>query len=128
MTSKETLMTLAELNYYENDEDTGRKLGDKYKEEFKTIEEDLNELEQHRKIECELDIDLITFFKALRDGVWVKNSTGQIYYTNVYLQNLILSIGPSKYRFCFATPLNNVLLLFDRINLDWALTKEALEE
>lgn len=138
MKSLEALEKLKDIAIYEENNNMCSDLGDccdfkgelveVYEKEVDAIEKDLEILEQHRKIECELDIDLITFFKALRDGVWVKNSTGQIYYTNVYLQNLILSIGPSKYRFCFATPLNNVLLLFDRINLDWALDKKELED
>lgn len=94
-------------------------------EDVSIIEKDLETLEQYKNIETKLGIDLITFFEALTDGVWVKNEVGQIYHTNVYLHNLILSPSSTKNNFCFITP-DNVLLLFNRIKQDWALTKEEL--
>lgn len=77
-------------------------------------------------IEAEFGIDLVTLYKSLTNGVWVKDEVGQIYHTNIYLHNLILSPDSTKNDFCFITP-NNVLLLFDRIKQDWALSKEELE-
>ena len=86
-----------------------------------------NKEKEIEDIEEELGIDLITFHKALTNGVWVKNEVGQIYHTNVYLYNLISSsFNSTKNDFCFTTPISG-LLLFDRIKQDWALTKEELE-
>ena len=76
-------------------------------------------------IEDELGIDSITFYKALINGVWVKDKVGQIYHTNVYLYNLMLSYNPVKKSVCFITPTSE-MLLFDKIGQDWALTKEEL--
>ena len=76
-------------------------------------------------IEEELDIDFITLYKALTNGVWIKDEVGQIHHTNVYLHNLILSSSSNKNHFCFITP-NNELLLFNKIKQDWALIKEDL--
>ena len=45
---------------------------DEYKEKKKLIEKELFEREQHKKIEKELGVDLITLFKAIKDGGWVK--------------------------------------------------------
>ena len=42
------------------------------KQKCETIEKDLDLLEEYRKIEDELGIDLITFHKALKNGVYYK--------------------------------------------------------
>ena len=44
----------------------------------KIIEKDLDLLEEYRKIEEELGIDLITLFKALKDGIYI-NEDGSVY-------------------------------------------------
>ena len=44
----------------------------------KIIEKDLDLLEEYRKIEEELGIDLITLFKALKDDVFI-NEDGSVY-------------------------------------------------
>lgn len=90
------------------------------------LDEAIDKLGQHEDIEEELGIDLITLYKALTNGVWVKNEVGQTYHTNIYLYNLILSPSSAKKDFCFITS-DNVLLSFDRMKQDWALTKEELE-
>lgn len=82
---------------------------------------------KYENIEQELGIDLVTFYEALTKGVWVKTNAGQIYHTNIYLHDLALSSYSSKNNFCFITP-DNVLLLFDRIKQDWALTRKELEK
>jgi len=92
------------------------------KENYYNLVCKLGELED---IEDELGVDLVTLYKALTSGVWVKNEEGQIYHANVYLHNLILSPNSAKNNFCFVTP-NDVLLLFYRIGQDWALTKQEL--
>ena len=106
----------------------GEKLEGEYFEN-KTLAIDgkaIDKLGELEDIEEELGIDLKTLYKALTNGVWVKNEVGQIYHINVYLHNLILSSSSTKNEFCFITP-NNELLLFDKIKQDWALTKEELE-
>ena len=94
-------------------------------EELSTELDSVHKLGQLEDIEEELGIDLITFHKALTNGVWAKNEVGQIYHTNVYLFNLITSFNSTKNSLCFITP--NNILLFDKIKQDWALTKEELE-
>ena len=49
------------------------------KQKFDIVEKDLETLEEHRKIEEELGINLITLFKALK-GIWVKSTNGDAYY------------------------------------------------
>ena len=44
----------------------------------KIIEKDLDLLEEYIKIEEELGIDLITLFKALKDGIYI-NEDGSVY-------------------------------------------------
>lgn len=51
MNSQEALETISELNFYQNDDDTGRTLKEEYKEEFKTIETDLKKLAHYEKLE-----------------------------------------------------------------------------
>ena len=107
----------------------GKKLEGEYFEN-KTLAIDgkaIDKLSELEDIEDELGVDLVTLYKALTSGVWVKNEEGQIYHANVYLHNLILSPNSAKNNFCFVTP-NDVLLLFYRIGQDWALTKQELEE
>ncbi len=96
-------------------------------EELSTELDSIHKLGQLEDIEEELGIGLITFYKALTKGVWVKNEVGQIYHTNIYLDNLLLlPDSTTKNNLCFVTP-NNELLLFDRIKQDWALTREELD-
>lgn len=87
----------------------------------------IDKLGQLEDIEEKLGIDLITLYKALTNGVWVKNEVGQPYHTNIYLYNLILSPSSVKKDFCFITS-DNVLLSFGRIKQDWALTSEELAD
>ena len=87
-----------------------------------------NKLGRHEDIEDKLDIDLITLFKALENGVYVKpwNSIKfdeDVSVVSVYTQN------PGE-------KANKKLVLFDSLQNDyafkdygktWALTKEELE-
>lgn len=45
---------------------------DMWREDFKTIERDLDKLEQLEDIEKELGVSLIILFKALKNGAWTK--------------------------------------------------------
>ena len=68
MTSKEALEILKDS--YHTKRDT---------ELLESIQKDLDKLEQLAKIEEELGIDLITLFKALQNGVYVKRKNKYIY-------------------------------------------------
>lgn len=50
-----------------------------FEKELDIIEKDLDRLEEHKKIEEEIGINLITLFKALL-GIWVKSTNGDVYY------------------------------------------------
>lgn len=80
------------------------------------ITKSLNKLGQLEDIEEELGIDLITLFKALKNGVWVKAFVG------------IVFIQVSCNYFAF---LNNeiapMIYYFKDYGKTWALTKEELE-
>ena len=45
---------------------------DMWREDFKTIEKDLDKLKQLEKIEKKLGVGLITLCKALKNGAWTK--------------------------------------------------------
>lgn len=81
MTSKEAIERIKddiEIGYLSTKHDNEK---DKYNYLIllKNIEKDLETLEEHRKIEEELGIELITLFKALK-GIWVKSTNGDAYY------------------------------------------------
>ena len=114
MKSKEVIENLKEDFYQRFPDDWGQELWVK-------IEKDLEVLEQYKKIENELGIDLITLFKALKNGVYYKyKSYGYDYKI-------------SKCRKCVLT--GNRTLVVDRhtykylcdYGKTWALTKEELE-
>lgn len=73
MTSKEAIEKLGVQCMVSNDIDG------KCFEELRIIEEDLDQLEEYRKIEKEIGINLIILFKALK-GIWVKSTNGDAYY------------------------------------------------
>ena len=50
-----------------------------FEKELDIIEKDLDRLEEHKKIEKEIGINLVTLFKAL-SGIWVKSINGDVYY------------------------------------------------
>lgn len=77
-------------------------------------------------IEKELGIDLVIFFKALKNGVFYKTEINQIYYSSVYLYDLSINKRQSLKEFAFIT-FDKTLLLFNNYNKTWALTKEELE-
>ena len=78
MTSKEAIEKLGVQCMVSNDIDG------KCFEELRIIEEDLDLLEEYRKIEEEIGIDFITLFKALKNGIYINdggivNEIGNIY-------------------------------------------------
>ena len=68
MTSKEAIEKLGVQCIVSNDIDG------KCFEELRIIEEDLDLLEEYRKIEEEIGIDFITLFKALKNGIYINDS------------------------------------------------------
>lgn len=82
LSSKQALEKLKDIAIYEENNNRCSDLGDccdfkgelveVYEKEVNAIEKDLETLEQYKNIEEELGIDLITLFKALKDGVWTK--------------------------------------------------------
>lgn len=98
-------------------------------EEFKSIRKDLDRLEQYKSIEKELGIDLITLFKALKNGVYYFDEQGQLIHDYVWLVNNYIGAGvPNKLSFSFKTFLSGKILLFAGYGKEWALTEERLHE
>ena len=75
MTSKECLEKLSYIPIYEEDIDIIFKgdLCEVHRNEVDIISKDLDQLEEYRKIEEEIDVDFITLVKMLKDGVYINN-------------------------------------------------------
>ena len=83
----------------------------------KIIEKDLDLLEEYRKIEEELGIDLITLFKALKDGIYI-NEDGSVY------KDCIKSIEHWSDGWGFISNDDYIEVLFEDYGISWALDKE----
>ena len=122
MTSKEVLEKLSYTPIYEEDIDIVFKgdLCEVYRSEFDIVKKDLDQLEEYRKIEEELEIDLITLFTALKNGVWYKDykDDDKIKFTNRVEENIKCKelIVPAKYTI--------ICLKFRDYGETWALDKE----
>lgn len=101
-----------------------------------------NKLGQLEDIEDELGIDLITLFKALKNGIWVNETTGECEQLKglhfIKSNNLVAEIdcgSPLIISICetWYEDLDNVMLktgyewFADEYGKTWALTKEELE-
>ena len=90
------------------------------KQKFGIIEKDLDLLEEYRKIEEELGVDLITLFTALENGVWYKDykDNDKIKFTDDIEENMKCKelIVPAKYTI--------IGLKFRDYGETWALDKE----
>lgn len=76
-----------------------------------------NELKRYKDIEDELGIDLITLFKALKDGVYYLNSQKELRWCQG--RNLVISQKSLRvYRYRYK--------LLKDYGKTWALTKEEL--
>lgn len=117
MTSKEALKDilgiLINLERFSNIHDEQ----DIKKQKFEIIEKDLDQLEEYRKIEEELDIDLITLFKALKDGIYI-NEDGSVY------KDCIKSIEHWSDGWGFISNDDYIDMLFKDYGISWALDKE----
>ena len=83
----------------------------------KIIEKDLDLLEEYRKIEEELGIDLITLFKALKDGIYI-NEDGSVY------KDCIKSIEHWSDGWGFISNDDYIDMLFEDYGISWALDEE----
>ena len=90
---------------------------DDNEESFKIIEKDLDLLEEYRKIEEELDIDFITLFKALKDGIYI-NEDGSVY------KDCIKSIEHWSDGWGFISNDDYIEVLFKDYGISWALDEE----
>lgn len=117
MTSKEALKDilgiLINLERFSNIHDEQ----DIKKQKFEIIEKDLDQLEEYRKIEEELGIDLITLFKALKDGIYIKED-GSVY------KDDIKSIEHWSDGWGFISNDDYIDMLFKDYGISWALDKE----
>lgn len=94
-----------------------------------TKQQCIDKLSQLEEIEKELGIDLITLFKALKNGVYVVNYDNEIIFeepmisfnqekgTNLYVLDSICEIPPNKFCEYYLKDYGKT----------WALTKEELE-
>ena len=92
--------------------------GDMWEEDTETIEKELKDYERYKAIEDEYGIDLITVFKALRDGIHTKDYG--------YVPPALLSIHGCR----IEIRLHGVLLPFKGpvgYGKSWALTEEELK-
>ena len=87
------------------------------KQKFGIIEKDLDQLEEYRKIEEELGVDLITLFKALKDGIYI-NEDGSVY------KDCIKSIEHWSDGWGFISNDDYIEVLFEDYGISWALDKE----
>ena len=93
----------------------------------KLIEKDLEILEEHRKIEEELGIELTVLFSALKYGVYYLEDDRQRVYDNVSLISNYISTGPhDKLSYSFITFSKRQILLFEEYGKTWFLVKKDL--
>ena len=90
--------------------------------------EEIDKLGQLEDIEEELDIDLITLFKALKQGIYYFANLTQLTKDYVWLADNYISVGTrEKLSYFFITAFERKTLLFADYGKTWALTKEELE-
>ena len=85
------------------------------------IKKNLNLLEEYKKIEEELGIDLITLFKATQQGIWMKRN--KVFY---FFDNLIIDLKCK----CLVQIVSNdevETFPFDGYCEDWTLSREELK-
>ena len=91
------------------------------------IEKDLEILEERRKIEKELGIELTVLFSALKYGVYYLEDNGQRIYDNVSLISNYISTGPhDKLSYSFITFSKRQILSFADYERTWFLVKKDL--
>lgn len=97
-------------------------------DELNEMTDVFNKLGQLEDIEEELGIELITFFKALKYGVYYFTNGKQLIKDYVYLMDNYMGGGPrEKLSYSFFTAFAKQILLFNDYGKTWALTREELE-
>ena len=104
------LINLERLSDIHDEQDIG-------KQKFDIVKKDLDLLEEYRKIEEELGIDLITLFKALKDGIYI-NEDGSVY------KDCIKSIENWSDGWGFISNDDYIEVLFKDYGISWALDEE----
>ena len=129
MNSKEALKELEIATKWSSDEDIDKDLYNLWGNiACRTIKKDLDRLEEYKKFEEELGIDLITLFKALKNGVYYFSYDGQLMHDYVILTDNYIDVGAhDKLSYSLMTFLEKRTLLFTDYGKTWALTKEELE-
>ena len=91
------------------------------------IKKNLNLLEEYRKIEEELKIDLNVLFSALKIGVWYVDNQGQLIHDFVSLISNYIAVGPhDKLSYSFITSIERRILPFEDHGIKWSLDKKDL--
>lgn len=129
MNSKEALKELEIATNWSSDENVDKDLYNLWGNvACRIIKRDLDKLEEYKKLEEELGIDLITLFSALKYGVYYFASNGQLIHDYVSLINNYIDTGAhDKLSYSFTTLFERRILLFEGYGKTWALTKEELE-
>lgn len=129
MNSKEALKELEIATNWSSDEGIDKDLYNLWGNvACRTIKRDLDRLEEYRKIEEELGIELTILFSALKYGVYYFASDGQLIHDYVSLTNNYINAGVhDKLSYSFITFFERQILLFTGYGKNWALTKEELE-
>lgn len=88
-------------------------------EHFTIIEKELKEHEQYKFIEEKLGIDLVTLFKALKNGIWIYDNGNPFFTSRIKLTMQLDAIHCS---------ISDIEVLLKDYGKTWALTKEELEK
>lgn len=84
------------------------------------VKKELKEHEQYKAMEEELGIDLLTLFKALKNGIWVKTKNGISQHFTVSIRKWL-----QTNTYClYYRPYTHIW--FEDYGKTWALTKEEL--
>ena len=128
MNSKEALKELEIATNWSSNEDIDKDLYNLWGNvACRTIKKDLDRLEEHKKIEEELGIDLITLFSALKNGVYHFTYDDQLIHDYVWLVDESVYTGKrDKFDFSFMGTFAQETLLLEDYGKTWALTKEEL--
>lgn len=100
-------------------------------EENKFLKEMIDKLKALQSLETELGIDLITLFKALKDGVWI--SLDNVFFNKlIYISSSELSLKfyLGKWYICYYNSLNKGVFYLDLkdFNKKWWLEKPKENE
>lgn len=95
------------------------------KQKFDIVEKDLDQLEEYRKVEEEIGVDLITLVKMLKDGVYI-NDGGFVDEIGDIYKEQVMSIG--HWPVWGFTVGDNIEYAFRDRGKTWALDKEEFCE